>query len=445
MPRVPVGKNSVTPALVRLASNNKLPNIQACNISSLPLNSEPEIETNTPQICEATLTKCNDNGRSKMNSTSIQSRILLSAPHMSGSELTLVQEVFASNWIAPTGPMVTRFEEDLGELTGIAHVAALASGTAALHLALRLSGVSAGDEVWGSTMTFIGGVAPILYANATPVFLDVESDQFLLDLDRLEDALTEGQSVGRVPKVVITTDLYGHVIDGIRMRSLADRFNFCWISDAAEAVGSFRHGMHAGKGADFAIFSFNGNKIITTSGGGALASDNLEIIEKARFLSTQAREPAIHYEHETYGYNYRLSNICAAIGVGQLQALEDWVLARRKIHDTYRAQLSHINGISFSSEPAEMRANRWLTTILIDTDKASFNREDARLALEAENIESRPLWKPMHMQPLFSNARMIGGCVAERAFDMGLCLPSGSAMDGAQIERVIDVLSKLGS
>jgi pyridoxal phosphate-dependent aminotransferase EpsN len=375
-----------------------------------------------------------------MNSIKTQSRILLSAPHMGGSELPLVQDVFASNWIAPTGPMVTRFEDDLAALTGISHVAALASGTAALHLALRLSGIGAGDEVWGSTMTFIGGVAPILYANATPVFLDIESDQFLLDLDLLEDALTSAQLSGRTPKAVITTDLYGHVIDGIRMRSLADRFNFLWISDAAEAVGSFRHGKHAGKGADFAILSFNGNKIITTSGGGALASDNSAAIEKARFLSTQAREPAVHYEHETYGYNYRLSNVCAAIGVGQLQVLEDRVIARREIHDIYRTQLSHIDGIYFSSEPAEMRANRWLTTILIDAEKTGFNREDARLALEAENIESRPLWKPMHMQPLFDCGRVIGGTVAERAFETGLCLPSASTMDRAQIERVVNVL-----
>ena len=378
-----------------------------------------------------------------MNTENTQNRIFLSAPHMGSSELNLVQNVFASNWIAPTGPMVTRFENDLAALTGISHVAALASGTAALHLALRLSGVGCGDEVWGSTMTFIGGVAPILYINATPVFLDIETDQFLLNLDLLEDALTAAQSTGRAPKVVITTDLYGHVVDGFRMRLLADRFNFIWISDAAEAVGSFRHGIHAGKGADFVILSFNGNKIITTSGGGALASDNLDTAEKARFLSTQARETAIHYEHETYGYNYRLSNVCAAIGVGQLQVLKDRVQARREIHDAYRTLLSHINGISFSSEPPGTLSNRWLTTIVIEAEKTGFDREDARLALEAENIESRPLWKPMHMQPLFADARVIGGSVAERAFEMGLCLPSGSAMDRAQIERVSEVLSEL--
>jgi pyridoxal phosphate-dependent aminotransferase EpsN len=378
-----------------------------------------------------------------MTSLKIPDRLLLSSPHMGNAELTLVQEVFASNWIAPTGPMVTRFEEDLAALSGIAHVAALSSGTAALHLALRLSGVEAGDEVWGSTMTFIGGVAPILYANAAPVFVDIEGDQFLIDLDLLEHELADSRRRDAVPKVVITTDLYGHVVDGRRMRSLADRYGFIWISDAAEAVGSFRDNRHAGQSADFAILSFNGNKIITTSGGGALASDNLKAIEEARFLSTQARESATHYEHKTYGYNYRLSNVCAAIGVGQLRVLEERVLARRKIHGMYRDMLSPIKGISFSTEPEGMRANRWLTTILIDSTVTGFDREQARLALEAENIESRPLWKPMHLQPVFADAKLLGGAVAERAFEQGLCLPSGSAMTVEQVERVVHAFNQL--
>ena len=285
------------------ASNDKPSNIGACHTEDLSTNGNRSVEENAPLTHAAINDKFLTTDDRIMNTENTQNRIFLSAPHMGSSELNLVQDVFASNWIAPTGPMVTRFENDLAALTGMSHVAALASGTAALHLALRLSGVGCGDEVWGSTMTFIGGVAPILYINATPVFLDIESDQFLLNLDLLEDALTAAQSTGRAPKVVITTDLYGHVVDGFRMRLLADRFNFIWISDAAEAVGSFRHGIHAGKGADFVILSFNGNKIITTSGGGALASDNLDTAEKARFLSTQARKTAIHYEHETYGYN----------------------------------------------------------------------------------------------------------------------------------------------
>lgn len=362
---------------------------------------------------------------------------------MGGDELALVQDVFATNWIAPTGPMVTRFEQDLSALTEMAHVAALASGTAALHLALRLSGVGAGDEVWTSTMTFIGGVAPIPYLGATPVFLDIDEDQYLLDLDLLEAELVVARRDSRMPKVVVTTDLYGHVVDGARLRALADDYGFIWISDAAEAVGAYRDGRHAGKGADFSIFSFNGNKIITTSGGGALASDRGDLIEEARFLSTQARDPAPHYEHSTYGYNYRLSNVCAAIGVGQLQVLEDRVGARRRINDWYREALADLPGFRFSSEPEGMRANRWLTTIRIDPDQAGIDREQVRLALEAKNIESRPLWKPMHLQPVFAEAPRRGGAVAEAAFDQGLCLPSGSAMTRVDVDRVAMIVRTL--
>lgn len=364
---------------------------------------------------------------------------------MGGDELPLVQDVFASNWIAPAGPMVTQFEQDLAQLTGIAHVAALSSGTGALHLALRLSGIAPGDEVWGSSMTFIGGVAPILYVGAAPVFLDIEGEQFLLDLDRLEEELKHASAVGRLPKVVITTDLYGHVVDASRMRSLADEHDFIWISDAAEAVGASRDGVHAGKGADFAILSFNGNKIITTSGGGALASDRADWIEQARFLSTQARDPAPHYEHTTYGYNYRLSNVSAAIGVGQLRVLNDRVAARRRINDHYRRMLGDLPGFTFSPEPDGMHANRWLTTVLIDPELAGFDRETVRLALEELNIESRPLWKPMHMQPVFAQARVVGGDVAKRCFKIGLCLPSGSKMSPDDVAQVSDVIRNLAS
>ena len=380
-----------------------------------------------------------------MNPLQKRERLLLSAAYMGGAERQLVQEVFDTNWVAPAGPMITRFEDELAALTGIGHVAALSSGTAALHLALRLSGVEAGDEVWGSTMTFMGGVAPILYLNGTPVFLDIEGSQFLIDLDVLEESLIRANRLGQLPKVVITTDLYGHVVDGKRMRSLADRFGFIWISDAAEAVGSYRDDLHAGRGADFAVLSFNGNKIITTSGGGALASDDGTAIERARFLATQAREPSVHYEHITYGYNYRLSGICAAVGIGQLQVLADRVIARRRIHSTYRNHLDGVPGITFSPESGGMRANRWLTTILIDPEKAGFSREDARLALEAENIESRPFWKPMHLQPLFSEAKTMGGDVAAHAFDFGLCLPSGSALTDDQVAEVAQILRSLNT
>lgn len=362
---------------------------------------------------------------------------------MGGSELPLVQQAFESNYIAPTGPMVTRFEEGLSALTGIGEVAALSSGTAALHLALRLAGVGRDDEVWGSTMTFVGGVAPIRYLDATPVFLDIESECFLLDLDLLECELTRMRALNRVPKAVISTDLYGHVVDGERMRALADDFGFVWISDAAEAVGASRHGRHAGNGADLTILSFNGNKLITTSGGGALASDNKDWIDEARFLSTQAREAAIHYEHTTIGYNYRLSNISAAIGIGQLEVVNERVNQRRHIHSMYRQRLDKLPGIAFTPEPGDMRANRWLTTITIDPKAAGYDRETIRVALETENIESRPLWKPMHLQPVFCDAPYYGGSRAEDAFTTGLCLPSGSAMSEDDIDRVCIIIEGL--
>lgn len=362
---------------------------------------------------------------------------------MGGTELELVQGVFASNWIAPTGPMVTKFEQDLATLTGISHVAALSSGTAALHLALRLSNIGHGDEVWGATMTFVGGVAPILYVGATPVFFDVDPSDFLVDIDLLETELRLARERGVLPKVIITTDLYGHVVDGARIARLRDEYGFVWISDAAEAVGAYRDGQHAGKGADFVILSFNGNKIITTSGGGALASDDEEAIDRTRFLSTQARDAAPHYEHTTYGYNYRLSNVCAAIGVGQLQVLAERVRQRRRINDWYREALGDVPGIAFSPEAAGMQANRWLTTVEIDPALTGFDREQARLALEAENIEGRPLWKPMHMQPIFAEAPRRGGQAAEAAFARGLCLPSGSAMTHDDVDRVSKVLRGL--
>lgn len=370
-------------------------------------------------------------------------RIFLSSPHMGGAERVLVEEVFASNWIAPTGPMVTRFEEDLARLTGTGHVAALSSGTAALHLALRLSDIGPGDEVWGATMTFIGGVAPILYLGAKPVFLDVDPDDFLLDLDVLETQLKTARERGTLPKALITTDIYGHVVDGGRVAALRREYGFVWISDTAEAVGSYRDGQHAGTGADFIILSFNGNKIITTSGGGALASDNAEAIDRARFLSTQARDPAAHYEHTTYGYNYRLSNVCAAIGVGQLQVLVQRAARRRHIHSLYRERLGALPGFGFSGEAPGMQANRWLTTVRIGPQARGLDNEAIRLALEADNIESRPLWKPMHLQPVFAGASHFGGDVAAQAFAEGLCLPSGSSMTDNDVDRVCSIIEAL--
>lgn len=371
-------------------------------------------------------------------------RLYLSAPHMSGIERKLVSDVFDSNWIAPTGPMVTQFETDLAALTDIAHVAALSSGTAAFHLALRLCDINSGDHVWLPTMTFIGGVAPVCYVGATPTFLDIEASTLLLDLDLLEHALEKASLEGSLPKVLVTTDLYGHVVDAARVRKLRDQYGFIWISDAAEAVGATRDGRHAGKGADFAILSFNGNKIITTSGGGALCAENGGVIERARFLSTQARDPAPHYEHSTFGYNYRLSNICAAIGVGQLRVIGERVQRRRAIFDRYRRQLGGIAGLNFTEEPTGMMANRWLTTITVNPE-SSLTSDSLRLAMAAEQIESRPLWKPMHMQPVFADAPRIGGQVAERAFAHGLCLPSGSAMTDDDVDLVCDFFQATAS
>ncbi len=366
-------------------------------------------------------------------------RLYLSPPHMGGEELELVREVFASNWIAPIGPMLTAFEERLSKITSIGHVVGLSSGTAALHLALRLCGVGPGDEVWGATLTFIGGVTPILYQGAAPVFFNVDQE-LLIDLDLLEEELRAASRKGKIPKAVITTDLYGHMPDIARIERLAEEYGFAWISDSAEALGSTRYGRHSGKGARFAIFSFNGNKIITTSGGGALASDDPDAISQAQFLATQARDPAPHYEHSTFGYNYRLSNVSAAIGVGQLGVLEERVDARRRIFETYRRLLGGLPGFDFTREPKGLRANRWLTTATIDPQLAGTDQETVRLALEARNIESRPLWKPMHMQPVFAGARRRGGAVAERLFRNGICLPSGSAMTDADVARVAETI-----
>lgn len=368
-------------------------------------------------------------------------RLYLSPPHMGGRERAYVDEVFATNWIAPVGPMVDRFEAGLASLTGIPNVVALSSGTAALHLALRIIGVGQGDQVWSSTMTFIGGVAPLCYQGAVPLFLDVDPETLLLDLDLTEAALAERRRQGQpLPKVVITTDLYGVPIDSQRLRRLADDYGFCWISDSAESVGSRVDGVHAGHSADFVILSFNGNKIITTSGGGALCCARPGDAERARFLSTQARDPAPHYEHSTYGYNYRMSSLCAAVGLGQLEVLEQRVATRRALYERYRQAFSAVEAISFHREPAGSTANRWLTTIEIDPALARVDREAVRLALEAQNIESRPLWKPMHLQPVFQAAMVVGGVHAAQAFGRGLCLPSGSAMTDEDMERIIGIV-----
>jgi dTDP-4-amino-4,6-dideoxygalactose transaminase len=368
------------------------------------------------------------------------SRIFLSPPHMSGRERELVDEVFASNYITPAGPMVRRFEEAVASVTGHRDVAALASGTSAIHLALRLIDVQPGDEIWTSSLTFIGGVAPILYERAEPVFFDVSPDTWTFDAQSLSDELATAARKGRLPHAVIPVDLYGQSCDLDAILDACARYEVPVIVDSAEAMGAEYKGRHAGKGALFATYSFNGNKIVTSSGGGALASDNVMLIEKARMLSQQAREPGSHYEHETYGYNYRLSSLCASVGVAQLEILAARVSRRREIFATYKAALSDLPGIAFMPEATYGRANRWLSVITLDETEGAPSPAHLRLTLEEQNIESRPVWKPMHMQPVFKEAHCIGGSVSETLFASGLCLPSGTEMTSGDLARIIAII-----
>lgn len=367
------------------------------------------------------------------------SRIFLSPPHMSGQERLLVGDVFDQNYVAPAGPMIRRFEEALNDLTGFADTAALTSGTAAMHLAFRLIELQQGDEVWTSTLTFIGGVVPILYEKATPVFFDVDEKSWTLDTALLADRLERAARKGRLPKAVVPVDLYGQSCDLDEILRLCSQYDVPVIVDSAEAIGTRYKGRHAGKGALFACYSFNGNKIITTSGGGALSSDDPALVARARMLSQQAREPVPYYEHETYGYNYRLSSLCAAVGVGQLAVLGERVARRRALFDAYVAGLADLPGISFMPEAAYGKANRWLTVINIDP-ATGLKPEPLRLALEESNIESRPVWKPMHQQPIFKDTVPVGGLISERLFETGLCLPSGSSMTAEDLARVIHAL-----
>jgi dTDP-4-amino-4,6-dideoxygalactose transaminase len=366
---------------------------------------------------------------------------------MGGSEQEFVARAFASNYIAPVGPMVDAFEREFAAKTGIPHAVAVASGTAAMHLALKLIGVGPGDEVFGSTLTFIGSISPAVFLGARPVFIDCDRATWCMDPELLSTELERCAGLGKLPKAVVPTDLYGQCADYARIRAACGRYGVPVVVDAAEAMGASYNGRSAGAGAAAAVFSFNGNKIITTSGGGMLAADDRELIEKARFLSQQARDPFPHYEHSEIGFNYRMSNIVAAIGLGQLEVLEERVARKRRIFDSYRERLQGVPGIEFMPEAPYGRANRWLTVVLITPEVFGADREDVRLALEAENIESRPVWKPMHLQPVFTNAaadrvasRAVGGTVAEDLFGRGLCLPSGTAMTEADIDRVVSTL-----
>jgi len=369
-------------------------------------------------------------------------RLFLSPPHMCGKELELVQEAFAANYIAPTGAMLDMFEKKFTEYTGIPHATAVSSCTAALHLALRMIDVGQGDSVYFSSLTFIGGVVSALYQGAKPVFLDSSASSWNMDPELLAEALKSDAKTGTLPKAVIPTDIYGQSCDLDAIIGVCSQYDIPVIADCAESLGGKYKGRHCGDGALISAFSFNGNKIITTSGGGMLASSDKKLVERAHFLAHQARDNAPHYEHTTFGYNYRMSNIVAAIGCGQMEALADRVKRRREVFDTYEKGLSDIPGISFMPEAPYGECNRWLTVILIDPKEFGSSYEDVRIALEKENIESRPVWKPMHMQPIFKDARFIGNGVSEHLFKHGLCLPSGTQMTESDIQRVMDTVRK---
>ena len=361
-------------------------------------------------------------------------RIFLSPPHIGDLELEYVREAFETNWVAPLGPHVDAFEKEFADYVGTAHAVALSSGTAALHLAMILAGVGQGDEVLVSTFTFSASVNPILYQGARPVFIDSETTSWNMDPGLLAEALEKRARVGRLPKAVVAVHLYGQCVDLDPIVEICLNYGVTLIEDAAEALGATYKGRSSGTFGKAGIFSFNGNKIITTSGGGMLVTDDPEWAAHARKLATQAREPAPHYEHKEVGFNYRMSNVLAGIGRGQLRLLEDTF---------YHAHLSKLPGIGFMPEAPWGRHTRWLTCITVDPKAFGADRETIRLALEAENIESRPLWKPMHLQPVFAGYETIGGEVAEGLFGTGLCLPSGSNLTESDLQRVVDVIRSI--
>jgi len=359
---------------------------------------------------------------------------------MSGGELPLIEEAFRTNWIAPLGPHVDAFEREFARAVGVRHAAALSSGTAALHLAVRLAGVQRGDEVLCSTLTFIASANPILYEGAVPVFVDSSPSTWNMDPDLLADELDVASRRGRLPRAVIVAHLYGQSADLDPIEEACRRHGVVLIEDAAEALGATYKGSAPGSRGRMGIFSFNGNKIITTSGGGMFVSDDPALVEQARFLSTQARDPAPHYEHSTMGHNYRMSNVLAAIGRSQLRVLPERVQRRREVFELYREGLKDVPGLSWMPEAPYGQGTRWLSVMEIDPAEFGSTPEEVRQNLEARDIESRPVWKPLHLQPLFRSCRSVGGAVSERFFRGGLCLPSGSQMTAGDIERVVEAV-----
>jgi dTDP-4-amino-4,6-dideoxygalactose transaminase len=373
----------------------------------------------------------------------MNSKIWLSSPHMGQQEFAFVKEAFDTNWIAPLGPMVNGFENDLELFTGSKYVAALSSGTAALHLALVMLDIKTGDEVICQSLTFSASANPIAYLGAIPIFIDSEPETWNMCPDLLETAIKDRILKGKKPKAIIVVHIYGMPAKIEQIMAIGDKYGIPIIEDAAEALGSTVNGRSVGTFGLMSILSFNGNKIITTSGGGALISDDEKFICQARFLATQARDAAVHYQHSQIGYNYRMSNVCAAIGRGQMLVLPERIKQKRNVYEFYLKNLSGIPGIDFLIEPNGYFSNRWLTAVLIDPSKGNgVNRETFRLSLEKDNIESRPLWKPMHLQPVFKDYPSYTNGISETLFNNGLCLPSGSNLKEEDLKRVVHIIKK---
>lgn len=374
-------------------------------------------------------------------------RILLSSPHMGGTEQKYIQEAFDTNWIAPLGANVTGFEQELASYVGIKAASATNSGTGAIHIALDLLGVKAGDTVFCSTLTFIASANPILYLGAKPVFIDSEPTTWNMSPQALENALKDASSNGNLPKAVIVVNLYGQSARMDEIMTLCNQYNVQVVEDAAESLGSKYKRQASGTFGQFGIFSFNGNKIITTSGGGMLVSNDEELVVRSRFLATQARDAAKHYQHSVVGYNYRMSNIVAGIGRGQLEVLDERVAQKRAIFKRYEEAFSKVEGLEMMPELEETFSNRWLSTMLLDSTKINVTPYELIDALDAENIESRPVWKPLHLQPLFEGCEFYAHseteAVSETLFANGICLPSDTKMTVKEQQRVIDVVMQV--
>lgn len=366
-------------------------------------------------------------------------RIFLSPPLVSGQELELIKQVFESNYIAPLGPMVDKFEKEIAVYTGYKYCVALSSGTAAIHLALLAAGIQKNDHVWASDLTFIGSVSPVTFCGAIPTFVDAAEEDWNIDIDLLEENLKKIKNKSQIPKIIIATDLYGQMCEYSKLMAVCEKYGIMLLGDSAEAFGASFNGSKSLP--PVSLYSFNGNKIITTAGGGAIASNKKEIIDYARFLSMQARDPYPYYEHSVIGYNYRMSNVLAAIGVGQLAILDQKIDKKREIYNYYKENLSSIDGIKFMKIFKDRSPNYWLTVVIFD-ESTNVDIRDIIKKLEENNIESRHVWKPMHMQPVFSECTYLRGQVSERLFRRGVCLPSGACLLKTEQDQIISIIKK---